>query len=698
MMRALFAGVSGLRNHQVRLDVIGNNIANVNTVAFKASRVTFEEAFAQLLQGASRPPGDLGGINPIQIGLGMNIGSIDQNFAQGNLESTGQATDLAIQGDGFFIASDGKRTFYTRAGNFQLDADGRLVMPTNGFVVQGINADSNGNLSTGTAITDIVLPFGKKSPARATTQLKLSGNLDAREQPLGTILTTNGRLFAIEKTGSNGGRGSDVNGLYARGMANNQIVGMSPSSTTVTVSDGTTTRTYTYVALDTGVGDTAFNSLNDLVAEINNDFATFQAAIDDATGAIELTANAANPGAIALSFSSSNPVLLKALGAANTAALGPGGTARTDEFSHIANEQDLLVDLRNGSGQGLGLVGGDTISVNGNVGGSAVGTGSFGVTATSTLGELMTTIDATLGLVNADGVSLNPSTGALVIHGDGGTVNALSAINIQSNGAGAANFNAIFGSQPGNYIETQAATDVTHDVAISVYDSIGQSHTLTITFVKDPTVQNQWLWRASFPADSPAVILGGGSGAVTFDSDGRLQTFTYDGGASSFQFDPGTGASSPVDIRLDSGSVGDINGLSQFSSPSNAVASSQDGYPMGNLQDISVDARGVITGYFTNGVSQTLAQIALASFNNPTGLLRRGDNMYEESGNSGSAVVGFAGTSNQSMLTPGALESSNVDISQEFTNMIIAQRGFQANARVITTADEMLNELVNLRR
>ena len=180
MMRSLFAGVSGLRNHQTRMDVIGNNIANVNTVAYKSSRVTFAEAFAQLLQGASRPPGDLGGVNPIQIGLGSKIGSIDQNFAQGNLESTGQNTDLAIQGDGLFVLSDGSRNYFTRAGNFQLDANGRMVSPANGFKVQGINADSNGVLSTGSAITDIALPFGKKSPARATTSVTMTGNLDAR--------------------------------------------------------------------------------------------------------------------------------------------------------------------------------------------------------------------------------------------------------------------------------------------------------------------------------------------------------------------------------------------------------------------------------------------------------------------------------------------------------------------------------------
>ena len=179
MMRALFAGVSGLRNHQTKMDVIGNNISNVNTTAFKASRVTFKEAFVQLLQGASRPPGNTGGINPIQIGTGMNIASIDQLFTQGSLETTGQPLDLAIQGDALFTLSDGPRQVYTRAGNFQLDAQGHMIAPSSGFVVQGINADALGNFSTGAAIGPIQLRLGDKAPAKATDTVGLSGNLDS---------------------------------------------------------------------------------------------------------------------------------------------------------------------------------------------------------------------------------------------------------------------------------------------------------------------------------------------------------------------------------------------------------------------------------------------------------------------------------------------------------------------------------------
>jgi flagellar hook protein FlgE len=176
MLRSLFSGVSGLRNHQVRMDVIGNNVANVNTVAFKEGRVTFKEGFAQLLQGASRPPGDQGGINPIQIGLGMQIGSIDQLFSQGNIETTGLNTDLAIQGDSFFVVRKGNQSFYTRSGNFQIDALGQMVSPTNGFVVQG-QMYENGVLQDG--IRDIRLPFGQKVSAKPTTEATLSGNLNA---------------------------------------------------------------------------------------------------------------------------------------------------------------------------------------------------------------------------------------------------------------------------------------------------------------------------------------------------------------------------------------------------------------------------------------------------------------------------------------------------------------------------------------
>jgi flagellar hook protein FlgE len=397
------------------MDVIGNNIANVNTVGYKSSRVTFEEAFAQLVQGASRPPGDSnnvsGGVNPVQVGLGMNIGSIDLLFTQGNLESTGVTTDLAIQGDSFFVVSDGNQHYYTRSGNFQLDANGRLVASTNGFIVQGKLAD-NGVLTD--EITDIKLPFGQKSAARATTAVSLAGNLDG-----------------------------------------------------------------------------------------------------------------------------------------------------------------------------------------------------------------------------------------------------------------------------------SAAVGETRETTITVYDAIGAEYEMTIAFEK----MTDTTWDYTVTA-SDGTVVSGDTGTLTFDNQGRLADPLP---ATPFVFTPDSGAAN-VSIDIDFGDADAINGLSQFAAPSTAVVKEQDGYTMGDLERFSIDQTGTVTGAFTNGVTLTLAQIVLGDFNNPAGLIRAGDNMYQVSSNSGAAVLGFVNEGSQSTITSGALEMSNVDLAQEFTNMITAQRGFQSNARVITTSDEMLQEVVSLKR
>jgi len=415
MMRSLYAGVSGLRNHQVNMDVIGNNIANVNTVGFKASRVTFQEGFAQLLQGASRPPGDAnsvaGGVNPMQVGLGMVVGSVDLLFTQGNLESTGISTDLAIQGDSFFVVSDGSQSFYTRAGNFQVDANGRLVTSTNGFVVQGRVAE-DGVLTD--VVRDIRLPFGQRAPAQASSVLSLAGNLNAEAE----------------------------------------------------------------------VGDV-------------------------------------------------------------------------------------------------------------------------------------------------------------------------------------------------------------RQTTITVYDAMGVRDELTITFTR--TGATSWDYEVEM-ANGTAVS--GASGTLTFDGTGRLADPVPD---IPFVYAPDSGAAE-VEITLDFGSAGTIGGLSQFAAPSTAVIRQQDGYTMGDLQRFSIDQAGVVSGAFSNGVTLVLGQISLATFNNPSGLVRAGDNLYQITPNSGNAVLGFAGEGSQSFITSGALEMSNVDLAQEFTNMIRAQRGFQSNARVISTSDEMLQELVSLKR
>ena len=430
MMRSLFSGVSGLRNHQVRMDVIGNNISNVNTVAFKAGRVTFKEGFAQLLQGASRPPGDLGGINPIQIGLGMQIGSVDMMFNQGNLESTGLATDLAIQGDSFFVVKKGTQNYYTRSGNFQLDADGQLVSPTNGFVVQGRMA-VNGIFVDG--VQNITLPVGQKTSAKATDSTALGGNLNAAA-----------------------------------------------------------------------------------------------------------------------------PIFVGAFDAAG----------RADPLNKDSHSES----------------------------------------------------------------------------------------------------------------------------SITVYDSLGNQHNLKLQFWK--TAADTWSWQVD-GTNLPAGFTPPNATpqTLTFDTAGILVTAAPTS-PPVIGFTP-SGAS-PVAVTLDLGTG--INGITSFAGTNTAVLKDQNGYEAGQLQNFTIDRTGLITGSFTNGTNVVLGQIVLADFNNPGGLLRVGDNMYSVSGNSGGAVLGYALEGVQSTLTAGALEMSNVDLAQEFTNMIVTQRGFQANSRVITSSDEMLQELVNLKR
>jgi flagellar hook protein FlgE len=232
------------------------------------------------------------------------------------------------------------------------------------------------------------------------------------------------------------------------------------------------------------------------------------------------------------------------------------------------------------------------------------------------------------------------------------------------------------------------------NASVTVFDSLGNRHTVTLTFTKTPN-NNEWTWAASVPA--PASITSGGSGTITFNPDGTLASFTYNGGATGLGIDPANGAS-PLNITLDAGTPGVFAGITQNQGTSNITPREQDGYGIGSLSGVSIDQSGNIVGAFSNGTVLDLGRVMLVEFNNPGGLVRTGDNMYQISGNSGTAAVVSPGESSQSQIVAGALEQSNVDLADEFTKMIMAQRGFQANARVITTSDQFLEEVVNLKR
>ncbi len=411
----MFNGVSAIEAHQQQMDVIGNNIANVNTTGYKAGRVTFQDQLSQTLQGASAAAGNVGGINPVQIGLGVQVASIDQMMTQGGLEATSRPTDMAIQGNGFFTLSDTSGLAYTRDGSFNVDSNGDLVSPTGAYVL-GWSADANGKIDTTAEIgtkSHLAIPIGGLSSTSPTSQVTYAGNLTA-----------------------------------------------------------------------------------------------------------------------------------------------------------------------------------------------------------------------------------DPT-------------------------------------QPGSY-----------NRSVKVYDSLGAAHTITLTFTKSTTATNTWNWAASVPAATPpdtATVTG--SGTLTFDGSGNLPAAT----TGSLSLLPGDGSKTPQTIALNFGRV------TQNSNTSDAAPALQDGAPPGTLQSFSMDETGLITGIFSNGATRPLGQIAVTSFANPEGLSHAGSSSFRQSSNSGLPHVGTPLAGGLGKISTGYLEQSNVDLSTEFTNMIITQRGYQANTKIVSTVDQMLDDIIRIR-
>lgn len=418
MLRSMFTAIGGLKNHQVKMDVVANNIANVNTIGFKKGRVNFQDILNQTLSGGAIPSTTVGGTNPKQVGLGMQLGAIDNLFTQGNLQTTGVNTDMAIQGNGMFVLSDSQTVAYTRAGAFTLDANGDLVDSATGWHVQGWQAAGGVITPTPGSEGDINVPIGTNLAPSATTLMDFAGNLDAT-------------------------------------------------------------------------------------------------------------------------------------------------TA---------------------------------------VGGTYTGSGVF-------------------------------------------------------------------------------------------YDSLGGSHTLLMTFTK--TAANTWGLGVSWPAADTtitAAAITGGSMPLNFNGAGQLiaaETATVQ-----ITYAAAYGATTPQNYTL----TFDPANVTQYASGNSLVPSTQNGYASGTLSSYTVSDSGIIRGVYSNGLNQDLAQVALVNFANFGGLQKIGNNMFVETGNSGIPSIGTANTGGRGSVTSGTLEMSNVDLAEEFTSMITAERGFQANSRAITTSDEMLQELLQLKR
>jgi len=545
MMRSLFSGVSGLRNHQTAMDVVGSNISNVNTVGYKGSQTTFSDVISQTLQGAAAATGTRGGTNPLQIGLGMGLAAVSTIFTNGSYESTGKQTDLAIQNDGFFILADGANQYYTRAGNFDFDSAGNYIVPGTGMKVMGWQADANGAINTTGAVTGITVPKGTMMPALASTELVFKNNLSGDEMPGSSAVSS---LTVYDSLGN----AHDLGQAFTKVGEN------------------------TWLA-KAGLADSTLGLTGNVLTEISF----------EATG--------------------KNPTVREVtLGAQDI----------------VFNDGGLQLDSTDDSVQG----------------------------------KYVTVFDNT-----------SPTPNPYVIQVQFTKTDTANQWKVDFKDSGSSSSSALLSGTV-----TWNGTDTYNFALPTNYFTIGSGTSARQIDITDVAVTGTAAAQGAFSCSTASTYT---SGATV----SPVVSFTA----------PGAVASS---IELD------VSALTQYGGASTVQAATQDGYAAGSLDSTTIDTSGIIVGKFSNGRTQNLGQVALATFNNPGGLTRVGDTLFSTSNNSGNPSVGTSGTGGRGSLTPGSLEMSNIDLAEQFSKMIITQRGFQANSKIITTSDTMLEELVNLKR
>ena len=678
MMRALYAGISGLKNHQTRMDVIGNNIANVNTTGFKGSSVTFQDMLSQTVQGASAASGGLGGTNPVQIGMGMGVASINTIFTDGSLQATGKQTDLAISGQGFFVLTDGTNQVYTRAGGFDFDTAGNLLVPGTGYKVMGYKADSTGVISANQSLQAIQIPVGTSMAAKISSTLTYANNLMSSAKAFGTpaqIAAANSALTAAQLA------------TAAAATKTAAAAALNPTALDTAAAAAIVTGTPADIAAAAAVRAAI---AADLVAAGN--LATATTANTNATNAKgALTATPADTTALA------NVATAYAL-------LTPTAKASVDAKAALSYDSTNPIFIANDAAATSALIAGDaalittynttyaTLSVNG----KAINDTTAAVASTTaTLATATATKTASAAAITTAASTATTPSKAMTIAAATTVATAQAVADATKDAATAATNEATA------IAAVAAANDKSSDAlaSIDVYDSQGNAYPLSGTFEK--TSDNTW----SF---TPATTIKNAAGAVianvttsapiviSFNADGSFQQSTT---AAKITIDQ-TGLT-PASPYAGAGAFSitpDFSTMTQYGIVTSVAATGQNGYTSGSLTKTSINTSGIIVGQFDNGQTLNLAQVALANFNNPSGLGKSGESLFVKTTNSGEPQVGTAGTAGRGTFNSGSLEMSNVDLAQQFSDMIVTQRGFQANSKIITTVDTMLEELVNLKR
>ncbi|EDP0258472.1 flagellar hook protein FlgE [Campylobacter jejuni] len=856
MMRSLWSGVSGLQAHQVAMDVEGNNISNVNTTGFKYSRADFGTMFSQTVKIATAPTDGRGGSNPLQIGLGVSVSSTTRIHSQGSVQTTDKNTDVAINGDGFFMVSDdgGLTNYLTRSGDFKLDAYGNFVNNA-GFVVQGwnINWDTQ-SIDSSRTPQNIFIDPGMHIPAAKSTEVAIKANLNSGlnigtasrplysldsvhgfnqktgetkdENDTGTtqFYTTSknsvevtekgvdaGSLFNANGTGLNlrDGQGIWVSYADAKYSTNQRGVNafdpnLHQTQTAAFWGNGNQKTRLDIVINGVTIQNDTIGSIDEAIAYINTFTAPTDArqgtgvrAVKNADGSgidfvndnadgttdnmknINLVVNATNTAGEAWTATwnaatntfnqytqilQNNASLWTATGGqAGTANNLTGGRSAQIITAHkyiYSSSPQTLPPMYNPDGGFTYIPGtnaqppvwngtdaatiGSQNYYNAVMNGSLLNTNIRTFHTTEDLRELLQR-DARYGVdydgsgkfaaadvnenvkvvVNSSGafsltnVNKTSNSPALTAPGGQGPLNFgphnmnfnITAYTdergtVSTNDAFTKIFKGLDGSFPaGNQVKQSELLKLSaFSAGLEIYDSLGSKHTLEVQFVKQSTTQdggNEWQMIIRVPEPAEINTTGEGPnniivGTARFNNDGSLSNYN----PRTINFSPNNGAAPNQQIKLSFGTSGSNDGLVSSNSASTLTGQATDGYTSGNLKPdaIRVDDKGNILGEFTNGKTFAVAKIAMASVANNSGLEEIGGNLFKVTANSGAIVVGEAGTGGRGEMKTSALEMSNVDLSRSLTELIIIQRGYQANSKTISTSDQMLQTLIQLKQ
>lgn len=843
-MRSLWSGVSGLQAHQVAMDVEGNNISNVNTTGFKYSRADFGTMFSQTVKIATAPTDGRGGSNPLQIGLGVSVSSTTRIHSQGSVQTTDKNTDVAIDGDGFFMVSDdgGLTNYLTRSGDFKLDAYGNFVNNA-GFVVQGWNINwDDQTIDSSRSPQNIFIDPGMHIPAAKSTEVAIKANLNSGlnigtssrnlyaldsvhgwnnktqrpedENDTGTtqFYTTSKNSVEVTEKGVDAGSLFNANGTGLNLREGQGIWVSYADAKFTTATDGANgvfnenSQTTQQNVIFWGNKDNAVNlditlngvniqnanirSLDEAIAYIN----TFTAPTDtrDGTGVkavkkadgsgiefvndnadgttdnmknIDLVVKQTNTAGerFRVTWNQQNQnfaaTTVKANG--NSAWITGGTPGLTEERVQIITAHKYVYSstpvnippmYNPDGGPGYDPANQNNPGTAENnyfqaVQGGLLNTDSRTFRTTEDLRELLQR-DARYGVdydgsggFEIDGSDINegvkvvvtengnfaisnpneiPQRPGFVMPGAPGTQDNRTTHNMSfnitaySNKQGTVSTNDAFTkifkafdgvlTVGGQIKESEQLKLSAFSAGLEIYDSLGSKHTLEVQFVKQSATQdggNEWQMIIRVPEPAEINTTGEGPtniivGTARFNNDGSLASYT----PRTINFSPNNGAAPNQQIKLSFGTSGSNDGLVSSNSASTLTGQATDGYTSGNLKPdaIRVDDKGNILGEFTNGKTFAVAKIAMASVANNSGLEEIGGNLFKVTANSGNIVVGEAGTGGRGEMKTAALEMSNVDLSRSLTELIIIQRGYQANSKTISTSDQMLQTLIQLKQ